>query len=167
MIDLPIIIDSPEMDFVIVGPVSTNADGILVRSKNLDNRILAKSRILYSETDSKSFKKDEIYAQKIAKITQELSTAKFKWFEMDWNPNRSSLNIEARDFEILFGWYFHNYDESKFLVRPVDKRVANKFETIKYQIIQTIFHKTYSPKFKDNHTLWLMSEIISLPFLRF
>ncbi len=142
---LPIVIDSPDFEFAIIGPTGTN-EGVIIKSKQSRNEIIGYANLIY--TDSDIINRNYHFGRQS--------------FEHCWSHNisfyfdKTEINVENRQFQVLMVWskssYSHNFKEQ------IEKLVNR----IIFDVYKIAFDETLNSDTKINNITWLISPLIYL-----
>ncbi len=152
MKNIPIRIASPDLEFVIVGPMSRE-DGILVSSNNLSIDLIGFANSVYSKSEF-------IRSHKF--IHSKDSHYYFAWSGEMINSNyTNNQTIESRPFQILYCWKSVGNN-----LRPlnIDKQneVSNLFIKTGFDIYNLLGNNKMNINELHNAVIWKISPLIFL-----
>lgn len=142
---MPLIIDSPNFDFVIVGPTGLR-DGVVLRSSHSQNDLIGFANLVYQRKSSEIFNYN-INAPRYFGAWSNL---------ISFSNNPSNTNVENRQFYILLVW--NEYSSTNNSIIQESMQVI--FRDIAYDLYRTAFNNSLTVSELSNQVLWLVSPLL-------
>jgi len=148
MTDLPIQIVSPEVEFVIVGPLLIT-DGLIVASKNVSIDLIGFANSIYFERN---------LSPKSIEMTGKYHNYDFAWSNNMQRSQFSNQNIlEKREFRILYCWKTKTTD---IVFNRNNKKVASAFREVSMDIYNIATSEKLTTAEKTNSIKWKVSPLV-------
>lgn len=154
-IEFPVILDTPDINFVIVGPYGEK-DGILVKSNDNDFELLGAAHVIYN-----GFSPDE---SNFVKLTGSQACMFFWSNNLSLSLNNKSekyrYNFENRNFKVLLCCRVNNTLIKRNKYQHYDT-LRELFIKVSYNAIEEVFNDNISSKERKYRVLWNLSPILS------
>lgn len=142
---LPIIIDSPDFEFAIIGPTGAN-EGVIIKSKQSRNEIIGYANLIYT-------------ASEIVNLSYNYGRQNY---EHCWSQNisfyfdKSEINVENRQFQVLMVWANDSFSNN------LKEQIQKLIDKIIFDIYKIAFDDKVNIDTKINNITWLISPLIYL-----
>ncbi|AFL79858.1 hypothetical protein Aeqsu_0344 [Aequorivita sublithincola DSM 14238] len=142
---LPIIIESPNFQFAIVGPTGIN-EGVIVKSNQSNNDLIGYANLIYTN--------NEIAGQR---FNYGNSGYYHCWSDyISFYFDKSQVNVENRQFKVLTVW------SEKNSYSNINSEIEKLINRIIFDIYKLAFDENLTSETKINNISWLISPIIFL-----